>query len=82
VSLTDPHSAGDPRIEDDLRSAALTRWPFQDRPFGDVVAWRNLELMRNAAEIGYVRLLQGARALGARPALHFQWVTRCAKRLQ
>lgn len=37
------------------------RWPFRDRPFEDVVAWVNLELMKNAAEIGYVRFLYGAR---------------------
>jgi DinB superfamily len=42
---------------DDLRSASRTRWPFQDRPFGDVVAWANVELMKNAAEVGYGRFL-------------------------
>jgi hypothetical protein len=41
----------------DLRSAARTRWPLQDRPFGDVVAWVNVELTKNAAEIGYARFL-------------------------
>ena len=41
----------------DLRSTQRTRWPFQDRPFGDVVAWVNIELMKNAAEIGYARFL-------------------------
>lgn len=44
----------------DLRSNARTRWPFRDRPFGDVVAWANLELMKNAAEIGYARFLFAA----------------------
>lgn len=34
-----------------------TRWPFRDRPFGDVVAWVNVELTKNAAEIGYARFL-------------------------
>ncbi|WP_164017771.1 DinB family protein [Pyxidicoccus trucidator] len=48
--------------EDDLRSTARTRWPFQDRPFGDVVAWANLELMKNAAELGYARFLYAVRA--------------------
>ncbi|MBI3403852.1 MAG: DinB family protein [Acidobacteria bacterium] len=43
--------------EEDLRSTQRTRWPFADRPFGDVVAWVNLELMKNAAEIGYARFL-------------------------
>lgn len=41
----------------DLRSTQRTRWPFQDRPFGDVVAWVNVELTKNAAEIGYARFL-------------------------
>ncbi len=40
-----------------LRSAQRTRWPFQDRPYGDIVAWVNIELTKNAAEIGYVRFL-------------------------
>lgn len=43
--------------DDDLRSMERTRWPFQARPFGDVVAWVNLELTKNAAEIGYARFL-------------------------
>ncbi|WP_437827135.1 DinB family protein [Sorangium sp. So ce1153] len=47
--------------DDDLRSARRTRWPFQDRPFGDVVAWANIELTKNAAEIGYARFLHARR---------------------
>ena len=46
---------------DDLRSSARTRWPFRDRPFGDVVAWVNVELTKNAAEIGYARFLYAVR---------------------
>jgi hypothetical protein len=46
----------------DLASAERTRWPMRERPFGDVVAWVNLELMKNAAEIGYVRFLYAVRA--------------------
>ena len=42
---------------DDLRSTQRTRWPFTDRPFGDVVAWVNIELTKNSAEIGYARFL-------------------------
>jgi len=42
---------------DDLASSERTRWPFRDRPFGDVVAWVNVELTKNAAEIGYARFL-------------------------
>lgn len=41
----------------DLRSSERTRWPFQDRPFSDVIAWVNIELTKNAAEIGYARFL-------------------------
>jgi hypothetical protein len=37
------------------------RWPFHDRPFEDVVAWLNLELMKNAAEIGITRFLYAVR---------------------
>jgi hypothetical protein len=47
--------------DDDLRSTERTRWPIQDRPFGDVVAWASLELMKNAAEIGYMRFLYAVR---------------------
>ena len=43
--------------DDDLRSVQRTRWPFRDRPFGDVIAWVNIELTKNAAEIGYARFL-------------------------
>jgi hypothetical protein len=43
--------------DDDLRSTRRTRWPFRDRPFGDVVAWVNVELTKNAAEIGYAHFL-------------------------
>lgn len=45
---------------DDVRSVQRTRWPFQDRPFGDVIAWVNVELTKNAAEIGYARFLYAA----------------------
>jgi hypothetical protein len=41
----------------DLESTEHARWPFKDRPFGDIVSWVNLELTKNAAEIGYVRFL-------------------------
>jgi hypothetical protein len=52
--------------DDDLRAAQRTRWPFRDRPFGDVIAWVNVELTKNAAEIGYARFLYAVR--DARPA--------------
>lgn len=44
----------------DLEHTALTRWPYQGRPFRDVVAWVNLELMKSGAELGYARFLYGA----------------------
>lgn len=46
--------------DDALRATERTRWPFTGRPFGDVVAWANVELVKNAAEIGYARFLHGA----------------------
>jgi DinB superfamily len=46
----------------DLESAERTRWPFQGRPFRDVVAWANIELMKNAAELGYARFLYAVRS--------------------
>src|SRR3954469_24155895 len=48
----------------DLESPARTRWPFTGRPFGDVVAWANIELTKNAAEIGYARFLYAVRSTG------------------
>lgn len=45
----------------DLQSPQRTRWPFKDRPFGDLIAWVNLELTKNAAEIGYARFLYAVR---------------------
>jgi hypothetical protein len=47
--------------EDDLQDDARTRWPFRSRPFADVVAWANVELVKNASEIGYVRFLYAVR---------------------
>lgn len=47
--------------EEDLQSAVRTRWPFEDRPFADVVAWVNIELTKNASEIGYARFLYAVR---------------------
>lgn len=49
--------------DEDLRSDQRTRWPFQDRPFGDVVAWVNIELTKNASEIGYARFLHAQRTV-------------------
>jgi DinB superfamily len=48
--------------DDDLRATERTRWPFRDRPFGDVAAWVNIELTKNASEIGYARFLHAVPA--------------------
>lgn len=47
--------------EEELRSSDRTRWPLEDRPFVEVVAWLNVELAKNAAEIGYARFLYATR---------------------
>jgi hypothetical protein len=47
--------------DDDYRSTARTRWPIQDREFSDLAGWLNVELMKNAAEIGYARFLFAVR---------------------
>ena len=69
--------------------AKRTRWPFQQRPFGDVVAWATVELTKNAAEIGYARFLYARRTaesphersltLAARsaPCLHLSTLIGC-----
>lgn len=50
-----------PLTSADLASSERTRWPIRDRPFADVIAWLNVELMKNAAEIGYARFLYATR---------------------
>lgn len=47
--------------DEDLLSTKNTKWPLQEKPFCDLAAWLNLELMKNAAEIGYCRFLYAAR---------------------
>ena len=46
---------------EELLAAERTRWPITGQPFGDVVAWVNVELTKNAAEIGYARFLYAVR---------------------
>jgi hypothetical protein len=46
--------------EGDLRSVQKASWPIPDRPFADIAAWLNVELMKNAAEIGFGRFLYAA----------------------
>ena len=49
--------------DEDLLSPARTKWPFQDRPFADVVAWVNIELTKNVSELGYARFLYATRPI-------------------
>jgi hypothetical protein len=46
---------------DDLASTQRTRWPVSDRPFAEIVAWVNIELTKNASELGYARFLHAVR---------------------
>ncbi|MDF2927423.1 MAG: hypothetical protein K0R57_6337 [Paenibacillaceae bacterium] len=58
--LLDIHLTGAALTElpnDEFLSGNRTRWPFADKPFHELAAWLNLELMKNAAEIGYCRFL-------------------------
>lgn len=50
-----------PLTDEQLQSGARTRWPFNDRPFADLLAWANVELTKSAAEIGYARFLFAGR---------------------
>ena len=47
-------------LDDDELQAPSARWPFAGRSLADVFAWANVELTKNAAEIGYARFLKGA----------------------
>lgn len=47
--------------EDELLSCEKTRWPFEERPMYELAAWLNLELMKNASEIGCGRFLYASR---------------------
>lgn len=47
--------------DDDLDGRSAT-WPLSSGRFGDVVAWVNAELMKNAAEMGLLRFLYASRS--------------------
>lgn len=47
--------------DDEILSGNRTKWPFTNKPFPELAAWLNLELMKNAAEIGYCRFLYASR---------------------
>lgn len=46
----------------ELASPERVHWPFQNRSMADLFAWANIELTKNAAEIGYARFLKGVSA--------------------
>jgi hypothetical protein len=52
--------ATDGLADETLRDSSPVRWPMTNRPFADLFAWLNIELMKNAAEIGYARFLYNA----------------------
>ena len=45
----------------DITTTEYSRWPISDCPFSDIIAWLNVELMKNAAELGYARFLYANR---------------------
>lgn len=47
--------------DEEFTSCNRSKWPFQDRPFYDIASWLNLELMKNACEIGYCRFLYASK---------------------
>jgi len=46
----------------DLQAVRAHGWPIPDAPLQTTAAWLNVELMKNAAEIGVIRFLYGVRA--------------------
>jgi hypothetical protein len=46
--------------DDEFLACERTKWPFEGKPFYEVAAWLNVELMKNASEIGYCRFLYGS----------------------
>lgn len=47
--------------EAEMLGTEKTKWPFEDRPFYELASWLNLELMKNAAEIGSGRFLYASK---------------------
>ena len=60
VALHDSWVAELDRLADDDLARPAT-WPLRDGTLGDVVAWANIELMKNAAELGMLRFLYASR---------------------
>jgi DinB superfamily len=66
--ITAQHTEWRQRLESasdaDMLSRERVHWPYTHKPFADLAAWVNIELMKNAAEIGYVRFLYAVREPG------------------
>jgi hypothetical protein len=43
--------------DEDWLSQKYVQWPFKDKPFYELAAWLNVELMKNASELGCCRFL-------------------------
>ena len=47
--------------EKELMATTRSRWPWQNKQFSGIIGWANMELMKNAAEVGYIRYLYSQR---------------------
>lgn len=47
--------------EEEFARSKVGQWPLQNKPFYELAGWLNLELMKNAAEIGSARFAYGVR---------------------
>lgn len=47
---------------EELLAKDKTNWPFEGLPFYQLAGWLNVELMKNAAEIGSIRFMYATRA--------------------
>lgn len=47
--------------DEDLSKTRHSKWPIQNQPFYNIAGWVNVELMKNAAELGYARFLYAVR---------------------
>lgn len=48
-------------LPQELDTSERARWPLKECPFAEIVGWASLELMKNAAEIGYARFVYASR---------------------
>lgn len=47
--------------DEELQSTQYTKWAFEELSFFQLAGWLNLELMKNASEIGSVRFMFGSK---------------------